>query len=136
VALTGTVSLLVLEGMNYSVLHFISGIKLVEKARHSAFVEKIIRLFNRAPFAALFIAGFLPVPFYPLRLLTVLARYSWVRYLFTVLISKLPRFFLLGLFGHFIDVPDYIILVFFIMPVFLMYFSYAVQNLRKRKTGK
>jgi membrane protein YqaA with SNARE-associated domain len=131
VTFIGIVSTLVVEGINYSVLNFISNTKFLIKIRHSNYINKIIKLFNNAPFIALLIAGFLPVPFYPFRSLVVLARYPVIKYLLTVLLSKIPRMYLLALVGYVIKIPDYIIISFYIAIVVGMYISFLINHLKK-----
>lgn len=136
VTFVGVASTLVVEGINYSVLNFASNTKLLVKIRHRKFINKIIKLFNKTPFIALFIAGFLPIPFYPFRFLVVLTRYPLIKYLLTVLLSKTPRIYLLGLLGHVTKIPDYLIISFFIAIVIFMYISFLINHLKKRQKRK
>jgi len=124
-------SYLLVEGINYSVLRFISNAKFMLKIHHKNFVNRIIKLFDKAPFVALFIAGFLPVPFYPFRLLVVLARYPLMKYLFSVLLSKALRMYLLVILGNLIHIPDYIIFIFFVAIIVISYISLFINYLRK-----
>lgn len=131
VTFMGVASTLVVEGINYSVLNFIADTKFLIKIRHSNYINKIIKLFKNAPFIALLIAGFLPIPFYPFRSLVVLARYPVIKYLLTILLSKIPRMYLIAFLGYVIKIPDYIILSFYIAIVVLMYVSFLINYLKK-----
>ena len=73
VILVGVVSTLLVEGINYSVLSTISNLKTIVQIREKCLVKKIIDLFHVSPFLALTIAGFLPLPFYPFRILVILS---------------------------------------------------------------
>ena len=132
VVFVGVASTLLVEGINYSVLRLISNAKFMLKIHHKNFVYKIIELFYKAPFIALLIAGFLPIPFYPFRLLVVLARYPLIKYLLTVLLSRIPRMYLLVLLGHAMKIPDYLIILFYIAIVFISYISILIKFLIKR----
>ena len=68
-------------------------------------VRDIIRLFDRMPFTAIWVAGFTPVPFFPIRFLVVMAGYPVAKYLLAVFLSRAPRFFILAIYGEFFDVP-------------------------------
>jgi len=132
VVFVGVAGTLLIEGINYSVLRFISNAKFMLKIQHKNFVNRIIELFYKAPFIALFIAGFLPIPFYPFRLLVVLARYPLIKYLLSILLSKTLRMYLLVLLGHAMKIPDYLIISFYIAIVFISYLFILIKFLIKR----
>ena len=101
------------ELVNYSTFKFIVDLKSFDKIKYSGFVKKLIDIFNRAPFLALWIAGFTPIPFYPFRFLVVLAHYPIHRYILAVFLSRTPRFFLLALLGQAFKIPDYLLAILF-----------------------
>jgi membrane protein YqaA with SNARE-associated domain len=111
VAIAGTV---LAEVINYSVFKYVGDLKPFNKVRHTRWVSKTIELFNKAPFLALLVAGFTPVPFYPFRFLVVLARYPLPKYILAIFLSRTPRFYLLALLGHIFKIPDYLFPVIFI----------------------
>lgn len=135
VAIAGT---MLAEVLNYSVFKYVGDLKPLQSVHYSTWVKKLIKLFNTAPFSALLVAGFTPVPFYPFRFLVVLARYPLLKYILAVFLSRTPRFYLLALFGHAIKIPDYILPVIFI--ILTIPFSYPMikaffQNRRKKNNG-
>lgn len=103
------------EVLNYSVFKYVGNLKSVQSIHYSKMVNKLIGLFNKAPFTALLVAGFTPVPFYPFRFLVVLARFPLLKYILAIILSRTPRFYLLALFGHAIKIPDYLLPVIFIL---------------------
>jgi len=114
VAIIGTV---MTEAINYSAFKFVTDSSFFKKIHHRKLVTKIVGLFNKAPFVALIVAGLTPVPFYPFRFLVVLARYPLVKYLLAVFLSRTPRFFILALAGYMIKIPDYLLIVIFIVLI-------------------
>lgn len=106
-------STILTEVLNYSTFKFIVDLKNFDKIKYSGFVKKLIDIFNRAPFLALWVAGFTPIPFYPFRFLVVLAHYPLYRYIFAVFLSRTPRFFLLALLGNAFKIPDYLLAILF-----------------------
>lgn len=116
VAVAGTV---LTEILNYSVFKYIVDLKIFRKVRQTKFVEKTVKLFEKAPFLALLVAGLTPIPFYPFRFLVVLARYPLFKYAMAVFLSRMPRFYLIALLGHIIKFSDYLLLLFFILLLFL-----------------
>ncbi|HDZ27153.1 hypothetical protein LCGC14_1264430 [marine sediment metagenome] len=117
VALVDIAGTLLTEALNYSVFKYIIDAKFFQKMRHTKSATKVVGLFNRAPFVALFVAGFTPVPFYPFRFLVVMAHYPIWKYLLAVFLSRTPRFYVLALLGRAINIPDYLIIVIFIILI-------------------
>ena len=88
VAAVAVSSTVLTEALNYSVFGYVVDRKFFARVRESRFTRRIVDLFHRAPFSALFIAGLLPVPYYPFRMLVVLARYPVALFLLAVLASR------------------------------------------------
>ncbi|MFP4083107.1 MAG: VTT domain-containing protein [Candidatus Aminicenantes bacterium] len=132
VAVTAIIGTVLTEALNYSVIGYITDTNLFQKIRQKKTASKIIQLFQKAPFLALWIAGFTPVPFYPFRLLVVLARYPVMKYLVAVFLSRAPRFYILAFLGHAIKFPDYILVALFVILIAFMNFT-LVKNLIKKK---
>ncbi len=117
VALVAGSSTLMTEALNYSVFKYVTDLKLFKNIRQKKTVSKIVDLFNRAPFLALWIAALTPIPFYPFRFLVVLARYPLGKYILALTLSRIPRFFILALIGHAIQIPDYLLAVLFLILI-------------------
>jgi membrane protein YqaA with SNARE-associated domain len=108
VSVTGTV---LTEVLNYTVFKYAADLKVFRKMLANRVVQKTVHLFNRAPFAALWVAGFTPIPFYPFRFLVVIARYPLAKYILAVVTSRAPRMYLIALAARAIRFPDYAILI-------------------------
>ncbi len=132
VSVSGT---LVTELLNYSAFNYVADFKTFRKIRYSGFVKKLLDIFNRAPFLALWIAGFTPVPFYPFRFLVVLAKYPIYKYILAVLLSRTPRFYLLALLGHALKIPNTLLLLLFILLLVAAYLP-ALKKLFDRRKKK
>ena len=117
VALVDIAGTLLTEALNYSVFKYVIDTNFFQKLRHRKTVNKVVELFNRAPFVALFVAGLTPVPFYPFRFLVVMAHYPIWKYLLAVFLSRTPRFYVLALIGRAIKIPDYLIIAIFIILI-------------------
>jgi membrane protein YqaA with SNARE-associated domain len=129
VAVAGTV---LTEVINYSVLKFVFDLGTVERLGKGKVVRQVVRLFDRAAFGALLIAGVTPIPFFPFRFLVVLDHYPWYRYALAVLISRGIRFYLLALFGNVVEVPNYVIAILFIGLAALASIPIARELLRRK----
>lgn len=119
VTLVSVSSTVLTELVNYSTFQFIVDLRSFQRIRYSGLVQKLIESFNRAPFLALWVAGFTPIPFYPFRFLVVLAHYPANKYLLAVLLSRAPRFYLLALLGHAFQIPDYLLAMLFIALILI-----------------
>ncbi len=108
VAIAGTA---ITEILNYSVFKYVADLRLFQKMLSNQLVSKTVALFNKAPFVALWVAGFTPVPFYPFRFLVVVARYPLWKYISAVILSRTPRFYLYALLGQAIKISDYLLLI-------------------------
>ncbi len=133
VAIAGT---LLTEALNYSVFKYIIDTSFFQKMRHTKSAAKVVELFKRAPFVALLVAGLSPVPFYPFRFLVVMVHYPIWKYLLAVFLSRTPRFYVLALIGRAIKIPDYLIIVIFIILIVSVNIPHLRKFLKKRQRNK
>ncbi|MEW5901260.1 MAG: hypothetical protein AB1715_07355 [Acidobacteriota bacterium] len=131
VSVAGTVAI---EAINYQLFSHITDMKFFQKTRDRKIVGRIVRMFDRAPFLAICAAGIAPVPFYPFRILTVLAHYPIVKYVLAVFVSRTPRFFLLAVASRAIKIPDaFLIGLFslFVLPTVIAFGKKVAARLRR-----
>lgn len=121
VALVSIAGTMLAEALDYSAIKFIKEINFMEKARQNTVAKKLVNLFWKAPFPALLVASFLPIPFYPFRFLVVLANYPMWKYLTAILTGRLPKFYLLAFLGKALKIPDLWIAIFFVALIFSAY---------------
>lgn len=131
VAIVGTV---LAEILNYVMITYLAELKPFERIHTSKLTTKSIHLFKKAPFLAILVAGFTPVPFYPLRFLAALARYPLWKYALAVFLSRAPRFYILAALGHEIHIPDSFLIALFIVLLAISYLL-LLKNRLKRLRG-
>jgi len=131
VALVAVIGTVLAEALNYSVFKFINSTRLFEEMGRKKTISKTIELFNKAPFAAIVVAGFTPVPFFPIRFLVVMGHYQIIKYLLAVFLSRAPRFYILAFLGYTFKIPNIILIVLFIILIIMAYVS-LFENLRKK----
>ena len=136
IALVAAAGTLLAESLNYSVFKFVTDTSPFQKIRHKKAVTKIVELFKKAPFVALLVAGFTPVPFYPFRFLVVMAHYPLIKYILAVFLSRTPRFYILALVGNAIKLPDYLLLLIFIVLIISPYLPLLRKALKSRQKAK
>lgn len=134
VGLVTIASTLMTETLNYSTFKYVADLKAFGKVHRSKFMTKLISFFNKAPFTALLIAGFTPVPFYPFRFMVVMARYPIWKYLLATFLSRTPRFFILAYVGHSINIPDTWLVLLFVALILIIYLPLLKTLKKKRKT--
>jgi membrane protein YqaA with SNARE-associated domain len=134
VAIVAVAGTLITEVINYLTMSYVAGLKPLQWIRENRLTKHLLRLFNKQPFVALIIAGFTPVPFYPFRVLVVFARYPLFKYMFAVLVSRAPRFYILAVLGHEIKIPDYLLILIFVVLVLILYLPIASRRFRNLKT--
>jgi len=135
VTAVGIAGTLITEILNYSVFGFFSELKVIKKVSNSKFVQRLLDLFQKAPFLALWIAGFTPVPFYPFRFIAVLSDYPKQKYILAIFLSRTPRFFLLAYIGYTINLPTYLLAIIFLIITVLIYVP-LIRELIRNKRGK
>jgi len=132
VAVMGTI---ITEAINYSSFRYASDWKIFRRVNQTKIVERMVRLFSKAPFAALWVAGLMPIPYSPFRLLVVVAEYPVWKYLLAVLTSKFPRFCLLALAAGAIRIPDGILIGLFVLLIVVPNFHF-LKGLKQNRADK
>jgi membrane protein YqaA with SNARE-associated domain len=114
VALVAVASTVMAEGLNYSLFGLFYGMPAFRAASERKTVRRLADFFGRWPFAAILIAGFTPIPFFPVRFLVVMTEYPVWKYLLGVFLARAPRFYLLALFGAVFEVPKLVLVGLFL----------------------
>ena len=134
VALIAVSSTVLAEALNYSVFNYVADTKLLKKFTDRKIVGLMIKLFNKSPFLAIWIAGFTPIPFYPFRFLVVIGRYPVMYYLLAVFLSRAPRFYILAYIGEMFKFPGSVLIALFIIIIAALNIPVIV-NLFKKKSS-
>jgi membrane protein YqaA with SNARE-associated domain len=129
VAISGTV---LTEALNYTAFRFIADLALFRKMLANKAVNKTVVLFSKYPFAALWIAGFTPIPFYPFRFLVVLSHYPLIKYLSAVILSRTPRFYLLALLGRTLKLSDWSMILLTAILIIGVNVPLLIRHLKKK----
>jgi membrane protein YqaA with SNARE-associated domain len=121
VALVGVAGILVSETINYTFFEYVVDLKYFDRILKNKLVSKLIGLFKKVPFWTMLIVAFTPVPIYPFRFLVVMARFPILKYLLALLLGRLPRLYLIALFGNTVHLQGHVYLIIFIVLAVLMY---------------
>jgi membrane protein YqaA with SNARE-associated domain len=100
--------------IDYAVLTPVFSRTKLSKLKESKIYQKTVYYFHKAPFFTNMFAAFSPVPFYPVRILSVASEYQLWKYTTAVVIGRVPRYYFLALFGMILNIPNWMIGIFFL----------------------
>ncbi|MFC1716165.1 VTT domain-containing protein [Candidatus Poribacteria bacterium] len=131
VALCAGIAISMIELANYQILTPILDWKRIGAFKEKPFYRRSERYFSAFPFLSLLFACFTPVPFIPFRILAVTTRYSIKKFVLSVFLGRVPRFYLLALIGGTLNLPNWTYVI-----ILVLAFSIAMtKGLAKRKRG-
>ncbi|MEE9208536.1 MAG: hypothetical protein V3U67_09265 [Gemmatimonadota bacterium] len=139
-ASTGT---LIAGFLDHSVFVPVMNLTALSGYKEKVWYQKAARLFLKHPFVVLVITGLTPIPFFPFKFLSFSLKYPLWKYLGALLTGRFPRYFLLAWLGRMLDVPNWAIILFFLI-IINIYFIRVVPkvwrsvrtNLRQRKEAR
>ncbi len=70
-----------------------------------------VRFFRKWPFWALVAAGLTPVPFYPIKFLSLADGYPLRKYLAALIVGRTPRYYFIAYVGYVLKLPNWSLLV-------------------------
>jgi membrane protein YqaA with SNARE-associated domain len=100
--------------IDYAILTPIFSHTKLSKLRETKIYQQTVYYFYKAPFLTNMFAAFSPVPFYPVRILSVASKYSIWKYCLAVTVGRIPRYYFLALFGMVLNIPNWLIGLFFL----------------------
>lgn len=102
--------------VDYAVLTPVLKSRYLRRFRQHPFYLKAVRYFKKFPFITLSVFAISPVPFWPVRILSIASHYPLPKYATAVTLGRIPRYALLALGGMTLNIPDWLIVtIFFIM---------------------
>jgi ribonucleoside-triphosphate reductase len=111
--LTAIIPTIIACVIDYAVLTPVFFRTRVSRMKDTRIYQKVIYYYYKAPFMTNFVAAISPVPFYPIRILSVSSAYPLWKYTSSVVLGRIPRYYILALFGALLEIPNWIILLFF-----------------------
>ena len=109
--------------IDYEVLTPIFKLKKVSKIKETYLYKKCIDYFNKLPFVTIVLVGLSPIPFYPVRILAISSGYPMGKYMFSVFIGRVPRYYILAKFGQILRIPNWVIILLFAVMIGLIFLS-------------
>ncbi len=118
--------------LDYAVLAPLMTTPWAEKLKRKPVSQKVIGYFATAPFITLAVVAATPIPFYPVRILSVASDYSVFRYMGAVLAGRFPRYVLIAAGGYYLQISNSYLIVFLII-LLTWYTSVLIHNTKLRK---
>lgn len=109
IALLGALAAGVTAFFDYFIVRRIFRVGALERVRSGRLFSRAEAMAKVAPFVTVFLFAALPVPFAPVRVLMPLTGYSLPRYCAAMALGRLPRIYVLALFGKLFDVPNWVL---------------------------
>ncbi len=116
IAVIGGIAATLAGFIDYETIYTVVKLKSVKKFYSDAkLYKKAVDFFSKAPFLMIFIAALTPVPFYPFKFLATASDYPENRYLLALFVGRTPRYFILAYTGKIINIPNWILIVAFVI---------------------
>jgi len=115
--LTATIPTIIACFIDYAVLAPVFSRTRLSKIKQTRLYQKTVLYFHKAPFLTNMVAAVSPVPFYPVRILSVASGYPLWKYTTAVVAGRVPRYYFLALFGAVLNIPNWVIALFFLSLV-------------------
>ncbi|MGH1362378.1 MAG: VTT domain-containing protein [Calditrichia bacterium] len=93
-----------------------------DRIEDSSFYQRARRYFRKSPFMILLAANALPLPFYPLKFLSIVSHYPFWRYISAMFLGRLPRYYLIAYLGFAFEFPTWALvamLAAFLLPALI-----------------
>jgi membrane protein YqaA with SNARE-associated domain len=120
--ITATVPTIIACIIDYAVLTPVFSRTRLSRIKTTSIYQKTVKYFYKAPFLTNLVAALSPLPFYPVRILSVSSNYPLWKYTLAIVIGRIPRYYFLALFGAVLRIPNWIIVLFFVslisMPLY------------------
>lgn len=120
--------------IDYAVLGPVLRHKKLSNIRDSNITKKLIGFFQISPFSTIFLSALSPLPFYPVRIVSIVSDYSAKKYVLAVLLGRLPRFFVLSAGGRILGFTNAEILLIF-SPI-LIWYLWNILYIKTRRISK
>ena len=86
------------------------------------------RAFRKSPFWALAVVGLTPLPFYPIKFLSLSDGYPMKRYLAALVVGRTPRYYLIAYLGQVLDLPNWSLVTLALVILIVTLYKYYQQQ--------
>jgi uncharacterized membrane protein YdjX (TVP38/TMEM64 family) len=117
VALVAVAGNLYMDYINYHVYGAALQHPRLERARNSALVQRLLVLFQRRPFFAVWLCAWSPIPYWVVAALAPLSRYSMKKFLLATFLGRGPRVWFFAALGLVVPVATQTLVVYVVAAI-------------------
>jgi len=132
VAVIAVAGNLYMDNINYHVFGAAIGHPRLKRARNSRVVQRMLALFQRSPFFAVWLCSWSPIPYWIVSTLAPLSRYSKRKYLFATFLGRFPRVWFFAALGLVVPISSQVLVTYVACAIIL---GIAVLVLRRPPCG-
>jgi membrane protein YqaA with SNARE-associated domain len=129
--ITATIPTIIACIIDYAILTPVFSRTRLSRIKTTSIYQKTVHYFYKAPFLTNLVAALSPLPFYPVRILSVASNYPLWKYTLAIVTGRIPRYYFLALFGAVLRISNWIILLFFVSLISMPLY----RRLTSRRTG-
>ncbi len=109
IALIGSAAAAVTAVADYFIVRRVFRVAALDRLRAHRLFARVERAAKVAPFLTIFLFAALPLPFAIPRVMMPITGYSLPKYVTAMALGRLPRLYVLALFGKLFDVPNWVL---------------------------
>lgn len=109
IALLGSLAAAVTALLDYFIVRRIFRVAALDRLRAHRLFSRVERLAKVAPFLTIFLFAALPLPFAIPRVMMPITGYPLPKYVAAMALGRLPRLYVLALFGQLFDIPNWVL---------------------------
>ena len=132
VAVIAVAGNLYMDNINYHFFGAAIGHPQFEKARNSRVVQRMLALFQRSPFFAVWLCSWSPIPYWIVSTLAPLSRYPKRKYLFATFLGRFPRVWFFASLGLVVPVSSQVLVTYVACAIVV---GIAILVLRRHPCG-
>ena len=133
IAIAGTIGCCIAGFLDYWIIApLINHRRIRPKLDNTRLFRKSLHYFFKYPFLILVFAAISPVPFYPFKFLSVAGHYPQWKYQSALVVGRTPRYYILALLGHALQIPTWVLITLFIVIVISPFIKKIIDLLRKK----
>ncbi len=132
VAVVGVAGTIYVEYLNYHLYRRVLQMSVLDRLRESRSVERVVRLFNRAPFFTVWLCSWSLIPYWTVRFISPLAGFRVGRHLFATFLGRFPRLWFFAALGAWWDVSIWVLVAISVGSIAIAVTVYLVRRGRRK----
>ncbi len=134
IALGGTIGCCLAGFLDYWIITPLVNHRYIRpKLDNRRIFRKSLEYFYKFPFAILVFAAVSPIPFYPFKFLSIAGRYPLWKYQLALIVGRTPRYYVLAVLGHVLQIPTWVLAVTFVALLLSPMVKIVVSRLKKKR---